>query len=373
MKLRVVALGHRMPAWVDAGWDDYAKRLPREFALELVELKPEPRDRGKTVGADACRRSRAHRAPPATGATSSRSTSAAARGPRASSPITSRAGATTRTTSRSSSAAPTGSTRRVKRDARRASRAVRADAAARTRARAARRAALSRREPARRPPVSSRVSLPPRSMPARMRTARLPRVEEPAPAGAAAPARRRVRRCCGCAKRRAASATSSKSAHDGEPRAALRRAHRAHQGHGRLEAHAAAQAAAAPGARRRHRGRARRHDLRQAARCRRRARMLTRALRTHARGADRGRAALAGRQPKSRCRVVDGHVARAFGAARSSATSPPAKPSTRPARYAIQGRAAAFITRIDGSYSGVMGLPLVETAALLARIGFPVL
>ncbi len=41
--------------------------------------------------------------------------------------------------------------------------------------------------------------------------------------------------------------------------------------------------------------------------------------------------------------------------------------------YAIQGRAAAFITRLEGSYSGVMGLPLCETAALLARIGFPVL
>jgi 23S rRNA (pseudouridine1915-N3)-methyltransferase len=49
MRLRVVALGHRMPAWVAAGWSDYARRMPREFALELVELKPEPRDRGKPV------------------------------------------------------------------------------------------------------------------------------------------------------------------------------------------------------------------------------------------------------------------------------------------------------------------------------------
>jgi 23S rRNA (pseudouridine1915-N3)-methyltransferase len=49
MKLRVVALGHRMPAWIAAGWDDYRRRLPREFALSLVELKPEPRDRGKPV------------------------------------------------------------------------------------------------------------------------------------------------------------------------------------------------------------------------------------------------------------------------------------------------------------------------------------
>jgi 23S rRNA (pseudouridine1915-N3)-methyltransferase len=49
MKLRVVALGHRMPAWVSAGWNDYARRLPREFALELVELKPEARAPGKPV------------------------------------------------------------------------------------------------------------------------------------------------------------------------------------------------------------------------------------------------------------------------------------------------------------------------------------
>jgi 23S rRNA (pseudouridine1915-N3)-methyltransferase len=49
MNLRVVALGHRMPEWVAAGWADYARRLPREYALELVELKPEPRDRGKPV------------------------------------------------------------------------------------------------------------------------------------------------------------------------------------------------------------------------------------------------------------------------------------------------------------------------------------
>ena len=49
MKLRVVALGHRMPGWVTAGWDDYARRMPRAFALELVEVKPEPRDRGKPL------------------------------------------------------------------------------------------------------------------------------------------------------------------------------------------------------------------------------------------------------------------------------------------------------------------------------------
>ena len=43
MKLLIVAVGHRMPAWVDAGFDDYARRMPRESALELLEIKPQSR------------------------------------------------------------------------------------------------------------------------------------------------------------------------------------------------------------------------------------------------------------------------------------------------------------------------------------------
>lgn len=49
MRIRLVALGHRMPGWVAEGYADYAKRLPRDYPLELVELKPEARDRGKSV------------------------------------------------------------------------------------------------------------------------------------------------------------------------------------------------------------------------------------------------------------------------------------------------------------------------------------
>ena len=49
MRLRIVALGQRMPAWINAGFAEYAKRMPREYALELIEVKPEPRDRGKSV------------------------------------------------------------------------------------------------------------------------------------------------------------------------------------------------------------------------------------------------------------------------------------------------------------------------------------
>jgi 23S rRNA (pseudouridine1915-N3)-methyltransferase len=48
MKLKVVAVAAKPPDWVVAGWNDYAKRMPRELALELVEVKPEPRSTGKT-------------------------------------------------------------------------------------------------------------------------------------------------------------------------------------------------------------------------------------------------------------------------------------------------------------------------------------
>jgi septum formation protein len=48
------------------------------------------------------------------------------------------------------------------------------------------------------------------------------------------------------------------------------------------------------------------------------------------------------------------------------------EPLGKAGAYGIQGRAAEFIERIDGSYSGIMGLPLFETAALLrvARVAF---
>ena len=49
MKLRIVALGSKMPDWIAAGYAEYARRLPRDYALELVELKPEARDRGRTT------------------------------------------------------------------------------------------------------------------------------------------------------------------------------------------------------------------------------------------------------------------------------------------------------------------------------------
>jgi nucleoside triphosphate pyrophosphatase len=49
------------------------------------------------------------------------------------------------------------------------------------------------------------------------------------------------------------------------------------------------------------------------------------------------------------------------------------EPRDKAGGYAVQGRAAIFIERLNGSYSGVMGLPLFETAELLRAAGMPCL
>lgn len=43
MRIQIITVSHRQPAWVEAGYEDYARRMPREVRLELVTLKPEPR------------------------------------------------------------------------------------------------------------------------------------------------------------------------------------------------------------------------------------------------------------------------------------------------------------------------------------------
>ena len=45
MKLHILAIGHKPPAWVAAGFEDFARRMPREARLELTEIKPAPRSR----------------------------------------------------------------------------------------------------------------------------------------------------------------------------------------------------------------------------------------------------------------------------------------------------------------------------------------
>ncbi len=48
------------------------------------------------------------------------------------------------------------------------------------------------------------------------------------------------------------------------------------------------------------------------------------------------------------------------------------EPADKAGAYAIQGRAAAFVARLEGSYSGVMGLPLYELALLLRHLGMSI-
>lgn len=49
MKFLVVAVGHKMPDWITTGFQEYAKRMPREARIDLLEIKPEPRTTGKSV------------------------------------------------------------------------------------------------------------------------------------------------------------------------------------------------------------------------------------------------------------------------------------------------------------------------------------
>jgi septum formation protein len=48
------------------------------------------------------------------------------------------------------------------------------------------------------------------------------------------------------------------------------------------------------------------------------------------------------------------------------------EPMGKAGAYAVQGRAAAYISHISGSYSGIMGLPVFETAQLLESFGFKI-
>ena len=47
MKFFILAVGNKLPDWVRAGYFEYIKRLPRETAVHLIEIKPEKRVSGK--------------------------------------------------------------------------------------------------------------------------------------------------------------------------------------------------------------------------------------------------------------------------------------------------------------------------------------
>lgn len=47
MRIHLLAVGKRMPQWVNAGFDDYARRLPPECRLQLTEIAPGRRGKGQ--------------------------------------------------------------------------------------------------------------------------------------------------------------------------------------------------------------------------------------------------------------------------------------------------------------------------------------
>jgi 23S rRNA (pseudouridine1915-N3)-methyltransferase len=49
MKIILLAVGTKMPRWVDEAFDDYAKRFGRDISFELKEIKPEKRGGGVTA------------------------------------------------------------------------------------------------------------------------------------------------------------------------------------------------------------------------------------------------------------------------------------------------------------------------------------
>lgn len=57
MKLNLIAVGHRMPGWINAGYDDYARRMPPDLPLVLAEIKP-----GHRVAGEDGARARQHEA-----------------------------------------------------------------------------------------------------------------------------------------------------------------------------------------------------------------------------------------------------------------------------------------------------------------------
>ncbi len=48
MRIHLITVANKVPAWVVDGYNEYARRMPPEARLELVEVRPEPREGGKT-------------------------------------------------------------------------------------------------------------------------------------------------------------------------------------------------------------------------------------------------------------------------------------------------------------------------------------
>jgi 23S rRNA (pseudouridine1915-N3)-methyltransferase len=49
MRIKLIAVGTKMPAWVSAGYHEYQKRLPAEINLQLIEIAPGRRTKGADI------------------------------------------------------------------------------------------------------------------------------------------------------------------------------------------------------------------------------------------------------------------------------------------------------------------------------------
>ena len=49
MRVTILSVGHKMPAWIQDGFHEYVRRMPPEIRVELTELKPEERGAGRSV------------------------------------------------------------------------------------------------------------------------------------------------------------------------------------------------------------------------------------------------------------------------------------------------------------------------------------
>jgi 23S rRNA (pseudouridine1915-N3)-methyltransferase len=49
VRITILAVGHRAPGWIQEGFNEYAKRMPPEARVELVEVKPEERGAGRST------------------------------------------------------------------------------------------------------------------------------------------------------------------------------------------------------------------------------------------------------------------------------------------------------------------------------------
>ncbi|MCH6584905.1 MAG: 23S rRNA (pseudouridine(1915)-N(3))-methyltransferase RlmH [Nitrosomonadaceae bacterium] len=49
MKFIILAVGNKMPEWVEAGFVEYAKRMSHEITIELLKIKPEKRNKSKKI------------------------------------------------------------------------------------------------------------------------------------------------------------------------------------------------------------------------------------------------------------------------------------------------------------------------------------